>query len=71
MTDVTADWLAQFGPDGRMPTQSDLVEAFVQMAHIQHIDGMRALMEEDYYEYGPKTFLPGAEAVGHQYVGGD
>jgi hypothetical protein len=49
LTDVSTDWLARFDVNGELPQSTDLVEAFVEMAHIEHLDGMRALMEEDYY----------------------
>jgi phospholipase C len=49
ITDVMTDWLARFNSAGELPQPTDLVEAFVEMAHIEHLDGMRALMEEDYY----------------------
>jgi phospholipase C len=50
ITDVSTDWLARFNVDGELPQSTDLVEAFVEMAHIEHLDGMRALMEKDYYQ---------------------
>ena len=37
---------ARFNEDGQLPSQTDLVEAFYQMAHLEHLDGMRALLGE-------------------------
>jgi phospholipase C len=50
LADVQTDWLARFNAAGNLPEQTDLVEAFVEMSHINNLDGMRALMEEDYYQ---------------------
>jgi hypothetical protein len=49
VTDVQTDWLARFNAAGNLPEQTDLAEAFVEMAHLNNLDGMRALLEEDYY----------------------
>jgi phospholipase C len=49
VTDVQTDWLARFNAAGTLPEQTDLAEAFIEMAHLNNLDGMRALMEEDYY----------------------
>ena len=49
ITDVQTDWLARFNAAGNLPEQTDLAESFVEMAHINNLDGMRALLEEDYY----------------------
>ena len=49
LSDVRTDWLARFNAAGALPQQTDLVEAFLEMAHINNLDGMRALLEEDYY----------------------
>jgi phospholipase C len=49
LSDVQTDWLARFNAAGALPQQTDLAEAFVEMAHINNLDGMRALLEEDYY----------------------
>lgn len=50
ITDVQTDWLARFNAGGQLPQRTDLVEAFVEMAHLENLDGMRALMEEAYYQ---------------------
>ena len=44
--EVRTDWIARFNEDGQLPSQTDLVEAFYQMAHLEHLDGMRALLGE-------------------------
>jgi len=49
VTDVQTDWLARFNAAGNLPEQTDLAAAFVEMAHLNNLDGMRALLEEDYY----------------------